>query len=187
MRVNGAVTPLVPAREFEVTPLRNATLPAADRAAVVAFQRKTARLQRAVLGAIEAGREAQTRVKFLKKAIDDTPGAAPALADRVRTLDGALKDAMEPLSGDAVKAEHSEAALPGIEARVQRLVENSWESTSDTPGTDEHIYQVVSTQFATTLATLRQLIETDLSGIERDAEAAGAPWTPGRLPDWKPE
>jgi hypothetical protein len=23
--------------------------------------------------------------------------------------------------------------------------------------------------------------------LEADAEAAGAPWTPGRLPDWKKE
>jgi hypothetical protein len=34
---------------------------------------------------------------------------------------------------------------------------------------------------------LRRLVESDLAGIERDAEAAGAPWTPGRLPDGKPE
>jgi len=186
-RVDGVVTPLGAPRDFEVTPLRNATLPAADRDAVVAFQRKTARLQRAVLGAVEAGREAQNRVKFLKKAIDDTPDAPPALADRVRTLESALKDAMESLTGDPVRAEHSEATSPGIDARVQRLVENSWESTSETPGTDARVYQIASEQFATTLATLHRLIETDLAGIEHDAEAAGAPWTPGRLPDWKPE
>jgi hypothetical protein len=27
----------------------------------------------------------------------------------------------------------------------------------------------------------------DLRRLEADADAAGAPWTPGRLPTWKPE
>jgi len=67
------------------------------------------------------------------------------------------------------------------------MVENSWLATSDTPGTDARAYQIASSEFAATLATLHRLIESDLAGIERDAEAAGAPWTPGRLPDWKPE
>ena len=186
-RVNGVVTALGAPQRFEVTPSRNATLPAADRDAMVAFQQKTARLQRAVLGAVEAAREAQNRVKFLMKAIDDTPGAPSSLGDRVRTLDRALKDAVVALNGDAVKSARNEPTPPSIGDRVERLVENSWMSTSDTPGTDVRGHQIASTEFAATLATLRRLIETDLAGIERDAETAGAPWTPGRLPAWNPE
>jgi hypothetical protein len=33
---------------------------------------------------------------------------------------------------------------------------------------------------------LRKLIETDLKAIEKQLDAAGAPYTPGRLPEWKP-
>ena len=33
---------------------------------------------------------------------------------------------------------------------------------------------------------LRPVIETDLRRVEQEAEAAGAPWTSGRLPVWKP-
>ncbi len=32
---------------------------------------------------------------------------------------------------------------------------------------------------------LRQLIEVDLQRLEKQMEAAGAPWTPGRIPEWK--
>src|SRR6185436_14378805 len=98
-----------------------------------------------------------------------------------------LKDAMETLTGDPVKSARNEPTPPPIADRVQRMVENSWDATSDTPGTDARVYQIASSEFAATLATLRRLIETDLAGIERDAETAGAPWTPGRVPDWKPE
>jgi hypothetical protein len=35
------------------------------------------------------------------------------------------------------------------------------------------------------LAQLRQLVEVDLRNLEKQMEAAGAPYTPGRLPDWR--
>ena len=44
-----------------------------------------------------------------------------------------------------------------------------------------------SADFETTLQQLRQLIEVDLRNLEKQMEAAGAPWTPGRIPEWKPE
>jgi hypothetical protein len=28
------------------------------------------------------------------------------------------------------------------------------------------------------------LVDVDLAKLERDMEAAGAPWTPGRVPEW---
>jgi hypothetical protein len=34
------------------------------------------------------------------------------------------------------------------------------------------------------LAKLRTLAEVDLVKLEKDMEAAGAPWTPGRVPVW---
>ena len=30
-----------------------------------------------------------------------------------------------------------------------------------------------------------QLIEVDLARLEKQMEVAGAPWTPGRIPEWK--
>ena len=35
------------------------------------------------------------------------------------------------------------------------------------------------------LGRLRPLIEGDLARLEKAMEAAGAPWTPGRIPEWK--
>ena len=36
------------------------------------------------------------------------------------------------------------------------------------------------------LAELRDLM-SDLLALEEKIEAAGAPWTPGRIPTWEPE
>jgi hypothetical protein len=39
-------------------------------------------------------------------------------------------------------------------------------------------------QFVPLLARLRQAVEVDLAAIERELNAKGAPWTPGRIPVW---
>ena len=46
-------------------------------------------------------------------------------------------------------------------------------------------YSVAAQEFAQELAKLRALVETDLVKLEKALEAAGAPYTPGRLPEWK--
>jgi hypothetical protein len=42
-------------------------------------------------------------------------------------------------------------------------------------------------EFGAALATLRGILETDLPRLQADAEVAGAPWTPGRIPRWEKE
>jgi hypothetical protein len=44
----------------------------------------------------------------------------------------------------------------------------------------------VAAEFEKVLAVLKPVVETDLRRVEEQAEAAGAPWTPGRVPVWKP-
>jgi hypothetical protein len=46
-------------------------------------------------------------------------------------------------------------------------------------------YTVAAQDFERVLANLRTLVEVDLARLEKEMEAAGAPWTPGRIPVWK--
>jgi hypothetical protein len=77
--------------------------------------------------------------------------------------------------------------LPSIGDRVNTIMDDERLSTS--PPTQTHItnYQIASEDFTRALAELKQLTEVDLAQLERDMEAAGAPWTPGRLPVWNPD
>jgi hypothetical protein len=45
-------------------------------------------------------------------------------------------------------------------------------------------YDIVAGEFGEILSRLGKLIGTDLKRIEDAAEAAGAPWTSGRIPNW---
>lgn len=172
---------------FDAVPLANSSLPVKDRAAVLAFQQKTARLQRAVLGASGIADETATRLSLLKQAIDDTPGAAPSLRDTARSLELRLLDLRVDLEGDRVKGSRNEPIGPSISGRVQRIIDSHWRSSSDAPKTGMHDYDLAASAFSTTLESLRQLVGVDLPALEAKASAAGAAWTPGRLPEWKPE
>jgi photosystem II stability/assembly factor-like uncharacterized protein len=185
-RVDGELTPLGEARTFETETLGTGSLPPPDREALLAFQEKTARLQRAVLGAVKTAAEAQKRLDYLKQALEDTPAADQALADEARTIEGRLKDLEVKLSGDEVVEKYHEPTPRSIVARVQGIVSGHWTTTQAPTATHRREYEIAAEQFTDVLAGLQTLMN-DLEALEAKAEAAGAPWTPGRVPRWTPE
>jgi photosystem II stability/assembly factor-like uncharacterized protein len=186
-RVDGVVTPLGEPQTFAAAPLGTASLPPADRKALLAFEEKTGRLQRAVLGAAKAAEESQTRIDHLKKALADAPAADPKLTASLRAIELRLKDLQVELNGDSTVSSRSEPTAPSITDRVQQIVTGHWDATSAPTATHQRNYDIAARQFSPVLAKLRTLSLVDLKKLEDDAEAAGAPWTPGRVPDWKPE
>ncbi len=185
-KVDGAVAPLGEPQAFAVVPLGASSLGPVDRAAVLAFSRKTARVQRAALGAVEAAKEAKRRVDHLEKAFLDTPAAEPALLAEARRIELALADLDVALNGDPTLAKRNEPALPGLVDRVQNVVYGHWSTTTAPTATQEREVETAATGLETALANLRTL-SRNLAALEAKAEELGAPWTPGRIPELKPE
>ena len=184
--VDGAVTSLAEPVTFTTEILGAASLPAPDRAQVLAFASKTASLQRAVLGAVELVKETQRRMDAMKLALMDTPASTAALQTRLRDAELKLKDLDTLLSGDKILAKYQEPVPPSIVDRVSGIVSSVWAITSAPTGTHQRSYEFAAGEFAPVLDKLRTVIEIDLKQIESQAEALGAPWTPGRVPIWKP-
>ena len=184
-RIEGKLVAIGEPQTFDAAPLGGDTLPPGDRGALLAFQIKTGKLQRAVLGAVSAAGEAQTRINHLKKALADTPRIAPALQDRARSIEAKLKDIQESLSGDPVRGKYNEPRPNAIADRVNQIVSGHWNTTADATTTHRRNYEIAAQQFGPVLEQLRALITVDLVSLENAAEAAGAPWTPGRVPTWK--
>lgn len=72
-REEGVTTELAGPSRSRSGPLAQPALPPQDRAQVLAFQRQTGRLQRAVLGTREAAEEAAERLEHIKRAVALTP------------------------------------------------------------------------------------------------------------------
>jgi photosystem II stability/assembly factor-like uncharacterized protein len=186
-RLGGVETTFGSPQTFEVAALQSSTLPAADRPALVAFQLKTARLQRAVLGAAGLASQSLEHLGLVKKALEDAPGAPPKLRDDARALEARLREIQTKLRGDTVRRQHQEPAPPGIAERVGFIVNAHWTSTSPASGTAAQSYAIAAEEFEATLADLQKLVDVDLKALDAALEAAGAPWTPGRVPVWKKE
>lgn len=173
--------------EFVTEPLNNATLPAPNLPELLAFQEKTAALQRAVLGASQVADEAANRINHLKKALFDTPADTRDLQKRLRQIELKMAGLLEELEGDRVVRGYSEPVAPSIISRVQEIVWGHWSSTSEVTETFRENYHIATEQFEEIWPQLKALIATDLVAIEKEAEALGAPITPGRMPEWKRE
>ena len=183
-RVTGAVTELGGPQAFTVVTDGTAGLSPSDRAAQEEFHRKVARLYRAVSGAINSANDVQTRLKAIRKALQDTPSAEPlrAAAD---SIEQRSNDILRALRGDVALAARNENVPTSINDRVSNIMEG--ERFAMTRPTQTHLdaYAIAADEFAQQLAKLRTLIQVDLAKLEKDMEAAGAPWTPGRVPEWQ--
>jgi photosystem II stability/assembly factor-like uncharacterized protein len=185
---DGKFTPLGETQTFECEPLGLATLPAEDKAELLAFQKQTAELLRAVMGANAAANEAMNRIAYIKRALIDTPNAEAPLIEEVRALELKLTDLMEELTGDPTKPMRAEPATPSIMSRVQQIVYGHWSSSSAPTNTHRRNFEIASQQFSELVGKLKAAIEVDLVQLEMKLEAAGAPYTPGRVvPDWPPK
>lgn len=173
---------------FEVVPLGLATLPAADRPAAAAFQRKALRLARAVAAALDIVSETEDRLALCRKAIAATPGGAdPKLSQTVTSLEERLRAIQIELSGDSVPGRYGKQAPPSIRGRIRSVTRNQLYTTAAPTQTERDAYRIAGEAFGPLLGDLRELVEGDLARLEATLESLGAPHTKGRFPTWKME
>jgi hypothetical protein len=67
--------------------------------------------------------------------------------------------------------------------RLQRVVGGTWNTRAAPTATHRRAYDIVSEGLTAYLPKLKTAAE-DLKRLEDQAESAGAPWTPGRIPNW---
>ena len=184
-RVDGVVTELGPAQQFEVVVEGRENMSTSDRSALVEFQQKAVRLQRAASGATQAANALKPRLAAIKRAIAETPSLPQRVEDDATALDKRTNEILRALSGDTAARQRNMNTPPSINDRIGYVVGAQRMSTSRPTQTQQAQYAAAAADFEGVLSQLRQLIEVDLARLEKQLEAAGAPWTPGRIPEWK--
>jgi hypothetical protein len=158
----------------------------ADRADLAAFQQKVTRLYRAVSGSLRTADELKNRVKMIRRALAETPADTRDLLVTTEQIDARLNRILVALRGDVALAARNENVPPSINERVTSILDGTRFALATT-ATHRQAYEIASAEFAQQLASLRTLVQVDLARLEKSMEQAGAPWTTGRLPEWKPE
>ncbi len=184
-RVAGQPEKLAGPVEFAVAPEGAGAMEVAALKELREFQAKVAKLQRAVSGALEAANDLGKRLESLSRALDQTPGAKPEWKVRVRDFEKRNRDVLRALRGDTALRARNENTPPSISERVDYAVSSSRLSLAKPTATQREAYRIASAEFSEQLTKLRALVKDELPELEKAMEAAGSPWTPGRLPEWK--
>jgi photosystem II stability/assembly factor-like uncharacterized protein len=183
-RIDGVVAPLPGSESFEV--VADGPSSKEDRVALSEFQAKVDKLQQALTATNEVAGEARTQLEAIKRAIDATPSLSPKLHEQVLALEKELDDINLMLRGDTVWRSHNEGVRASIADHIQAAGSPLRGTTGRPTKTAMEQYQMGSDELALQIPKLRKLVEVDIKTLEKQLDAAGAPPTPGRLPDWKP-
>lgn len=178
-RVNGVVTTLPGSQSFNVIVEGKENMTPAERTLLAEFQRKVSALQRSVGGAVEVASAAKTRIGLLKRAANDAPVDNRKLIEQAEAFDNEIDSLINKLRGGR---ENSDIPPPSISSRIGNIAGTIRLSTVKPTQTQLDQFELSSAEFAPVLARLRSLVETELPRFEKALEDAGAPLTPGRLP-----
>ena len=182
-RVEGVVTPLPGSQTVEVTAESFSTRE--DRVAMAEFQDKLSRLQKALTATTATAADAGTRLSDMRRAIDATPSLPLKLREDCLKLQKQLDDISLALNGDRIWRSHNEGTPASIAEHVQAAASATRGTTGRPTRTALEQYQIASDGLAVEIPKLRKLMETDIKALEKQLDSAGAPYTPGRLPEWK--
>lgn len=181
---DGKFTEMVAPVTFNCVALNNSSLPAADKAALNEFNKKLAELTRAVSGADEYRNELVKKIPYLKRAVLDAYNVPAAVYEQVSAIQKKLNDINKQMNGDGLRARY-EATVPiSLKGRVDMITGALWSTTSAPTETFRSSYNIAADGFEAILNSLRAVTD-DIKQVEVLLEKYKAPYTPGRLPDWK--
>ncbi|HEX9760338.1 MAG TPA: hypothetical protein VGA40_05445, partial [Candidatus Acidoferrales bacterium] len=135
---------------------------------------------------LEVANSARTRVTALKRALQETPGDTDKLRETANSIEARLNELAIALTGDRSVARRNEPTPMSISQRIGGIVGDGRLSIYKPTGTQREQYAIASELLSAEMSKLRTLVDRDLAALEKAAEAAGAPHTPGRFPEWRP-
>ena len=181
---DGALSQVGQGRELTCNPLNIASIPAADRTALDEFNKKVAALSRAISAADAHRGRLQEGLPYLEKAILSVPGLKESWLVDASAIRTQLREVDEQLNGDRLLVMDEGQPRMSLKGRTDLIISSLWVTTSGSTGTFERAYLEAHDGFGEVLDDLRR-VAAQVHSLEDELEAAGAPYTPGRLPVWE--
>lgn len=170
---------------FEAKILGAPTLTASDRKALVDFTQKTAELRRVVSAIQLLSTDLDTRIAAIRSALMLAKTDTKDLEILLNKIERENKQIQIVISGDPVLVKRNENIPASLNDRIDNIVWGLWSSTSAPTQTMLDNYRIAGEIYLEISEKLKNLYETDLRKIEAELEKTGAPYTPGRFPEWK--
>jgi len=103
----------------------------------------------------------------------------------LKAIEKKLGEISRKMNGDRVAGQLDIDQSPSVNTRLFGAYYDGYGTTSDPTSTMKEQLSIAGEEFTAVLAQLKAVFEQDIKAIEQKLEAVGAPYTPGRMPDWK--
>jgi hypothetical protein len=181
---DGIFTELVSPKPFTCMPLNITSLPSEDKLVLDQFNIKVAELTRAVTGADSYRKELVSKLSYFKKATIETANVPEDLYNKILTAELNLKELNRQLNGDGLRRRYEGASPSSIKDRIDLITYALWSTTAAPTTTFTKSYDDAANKFNDVLVFLKT-IDDEIKQVELILEQHGAPFTPGRFPDWR--
>ncbi|MDD3010909.1 MAG: hypothetical protein PHU97_06290 [Bacteroidales bacterium] len=186
MYEDGEIQVLAGPVAFKTNKWYNGTLHDENEKATIAFIREYSDLTRIIRGTYSFGDDLASRVEHIRQALNNTPGADPAMLLRAHNLAFAIDDVLFAFHGESAKASHEE--IPPhplcIDERMDAVSSAIWGATTGVNKVMTDNYAILVEEFPPLLNKLEKIYEKDIPELENYLESINAPYTPGRVPVW---
>jgi hypothetical protein len=165
--------PLGNAQRFVVKPVRAAP-DGTDYAEVAAYQQDSAELLKDITRASEELDRNKDLLRRMQAAAVEAPQAEPSLFVRLDAFEAQLDRLETRLSSDRVRGRLNESATPSIAGRAYNAA-NVRNMTHAPTATQRSDLEIARTDFVAFSADMQALVTTELTQLQADLLAAGAP------------
>jgi photosystem II stability/assembly factor-like uncharacterized protein len=152
----------------------------ADRATTLAWKHEVGKLQNVIGGSSRVLSDALEDVKQMKDAVRNGRIGTLAQGDRLRTLELAMMDARNALSGEGLREGYHHEGAPSIQGRLWNALSGAFGTTEPPTATMREQARIAEAEFAKVYHDLVRLIENELPALQKELDATGVGWTSGR-------
>ncbi len=177
------ITKLCPNIAFNIITLNNSSL-TVDRNKLEQFNTRLTEFRRVIKGVNEYVGEMHNRNKYIKAGLLQINSTDQNLYKQVTQIEEGLYMISLWMHGDGSLARREFETLPGLFGSVENIAGNLWSTSVQQTFTYEEKLAVCESKFATIYNKVKE-VKAQLEELEKQLDSMKAPYTPGRLPEWK--
>ena len=168
---------------FEVKALNNTVMPASDRDALAEFKGEVNELSRALQASQRVIGQMRNELKHIRKAITRIEQPNADYMTQVHDIENQLREISKKLNGDPLASTLDIDLPPSVAQRVGFIMYEQKYSTSEPTTTHRQSLAIAEEEFRPLLGQLNTLVSNNMAVLREDLKKAGAPYTPGILPE----
>ncbi len=184
--IEGNETKIAGPVEFTTKTLNNATLPAKDRAELDKFLKKITEMSRVIQGNLNAVDDMKEKIGLIRQTLHSVPSASGKIVKDAAKIERELDDIIFKFRGHRPKASREEIPPSNttITSRFYSVLYAQFATTAAPSGAQLSSMEILTEEMKPVINDLRK-IDLKIKGLEKELEKMNAPWTSGRILDFK--